>query len=126
MSIYRGIGGAGSGCGATANEFSIAIQEAIDAAEDALIRAESLKDIYVKREGDTLTGELKGIDAITDEGFMPRLQVLNAIDSRIASSAFYDPSLYQDFELITTTHSESRDYGLITQPVTDTIDYGAL
>ncbi len=82
-----------------------AINESIDDINDNLNKK-------VDRSGDSVTGQLKGVNATTPKSFMPQLQVVNAIDRAIKA--------------ITPGDDTSEDYGYIYQTITSTADYGSI
>lgn len=67
---------------------------------------------FVNITGDTLTGTLGGVPATSDEHFPTLLQLSNVVDARINA--------------VTITNPAFLDYGLVTQGVTDNLDYGSL
>ena len=81
-------------------------------AEVSSVRSEA-QTLYVKLAGDTMQNPLAGPDSIQASHYMPQLQVTEAIDARMISAPDFDPENFQD-------------YGLVTEAVTDTNDYGAL
>ena len=81
---------------------------------------------YVNIIGDTMTGTLGGINATENNHFMPRLQISELIDARIASAPGQDPDLFKDYGLTSMSVGENLDYGLITDPATEFIDYGVI
>lgn len=76
---------------------------------------EELEETKVDRAGDTMTGQLKGPNAVTPQSFMPQLQIVNSIDNAI-----------QAYSNILPYPTDPEDWGFINQPVDDTADYGGL
>ena len=68
---------------------------------------------YVNVAGDTMVAPLAGPDSINPDDYMPQLQITETIDARMSSAPDFDPNNFQD-------------YGLVTQTVTDTNDYGSI
>ena len=80
-------------------------------AEDALTLGQA--DVrYINTTGDAMTGPLSGIPATADAHFTTLLQLANIVDARITA--------------VTITNPEFVDFGLITEIVTDTDDYGSI
>lgn len=67
---------------------------------------------FVNVTGDTLTGPLAGIRAAAENQFTTLSQLAEIVDDRITA--------------ITITNPEFVDFGLITEIVTDTDDYGSI
>lgn len=67
---------------------------------------------FVNVTGDTLTGPLAGIRAVAASQFPTLSQLVEIVDGRITA--------------ITITNPEFVDFGLITEIVTDTDDYGSI
>lgn len=67
---------------------------------------------FVNVSGDTLTGPLSGVRAVEDSQFPTLSQLAEIVDGRITA--------------ITITNPEFVDFGLITEVVTDTDDYGSI
>lgn len=68
---------------------------------------------YLPLTGGALTGTLSGSDAVASNNYMPQAQVLETIDIRLQSAPNFDPNSFQN-------------YGLITEGINDTNDYGGL
>ena len=67
---------------------------------------------YVNTVGDTMLGPLSGVQATADDQFPTLGQLAEIVDDRITA--------------VTITRSEFVDFGLITEIVTDTDDYGSI
>jgi hypothetical protein len=68
---------------------------------------------YVNVHGDTMLSPLSGPYSFESTHYMPEAQVTEVIDARMKSAPEFDPNSF-------------IDYGLITDTITDTIDYGSL
>jgi len=66
---------------------------------------------FILNTGDEMIGPLSGVDSTEPEHFMPQLQVTNTIDARMASAPEFDPNNFQDYGLVTEDVSDSLDYG---------------
>lgn len=67
---------------------------------------------FVNVSGDTLTGPLAGVRAVAESQFPTLSQLAEIVDERITA--------------VTITNPEFVDFGLITEIVTDTDDYGSI
>lgn len=68
---------------------------------------------YVNITGDTMTSPLAGPNSQKPDDYMPQLQITETIDQRFESVPGYDPGNF-------------IDYGLVTDSVTDELDYGSI
>lgn len=68
---------------------------------------------YANIDGDTMSSPLAGPASQKSDDYMPQLQIINVIDQRMSSAPEFDPNNFQD-------------YGLVTQAVSDTNDYGSI
>jgi hypothetical protein len=68
---------------------------------------------YVNVSGDMMVGVLSGPDSTSSSGYMPQLQITNLIDNRMSSAPEFDPNNFQDYGLVTQTVNDSNDYGSI-------------
>lgn len=66
---------------------------------------------YVNITGDTMTSPLAGPDSVNPDDYMPQLQVTETIDARMSSAPEFDPENFQDYGLVTESVSDSNDYG---------------
>ncbi len=70
-------------------------------------------EAYVNVSGDTMTSPLSGPYAESNEDYVPRLQVLDLVDDRIASTPGFDPGQYIDYGLVTSSVGDAYDYGSV-------------
>lgn len=68
---------------------------------------------YVNITGDTMVSPLAGPNSQKSDDYMPQLQITEVIDARMSSAPEFDPNNFQDYGLITETVSDSNDYGSI-------------
>ncbi len=68
---------------------------------------------YLNVLGDIAEGTLGGINATESNHFMPRAQVTETIDERMASAPEFDPENFIDFGLVTSEVGDTLDYGSI-------------
>lgn len=68
---------------------------------------------YVNISGDTMTQPLAGPYSLTNDDYMPQLQVIETIDDRIASSPILNPDDYIDYGLVSAAINDQFDYGSI-------------
>ena len=66
---------------------------------------------YVNISGDTMSAPLAGPDSINSDDYMPQLQITNVIDARMSSAPEFDPNNFEDWGLITQSVSDSDDWG---------------
>lgn len=69
--------------------------------------------IYVNIAGDTMLAPLAGPSSLNPNDYMPQFQVAEAIDARMSSAPEFDPNNFQDYGLVTQAVSDSNDYGSI-------------
>ena len=80
---------------------------------DGFANPDDANERFVLSTGDTMTGELSGINSTQAAGFMPQLQVTETIDARMSSAPEFDPNNFQDYGLVTESVTDSNDYGSI-------------
>lgn len=68
---------------------------------------------YANISGDTMSSPLAGPDSQKSDDYMPQLQITNTIDDRMSSAPEFDPNNFQDYGLVTQTVGDSNDYGSI-------------
>lgn len=66
---------------------------------------------YVNVTGDTMASPLAGPDAVGAGDYMPQNQVAEVIDARMQSAPDFDPNNFQDYGLVTQSVGDSNDYG---------------
>jgi len=69
--------------------------------------------VFINVTGDTMTGTLGGVNATASDHFMPQLQTTETIDERMSSAPEFDPNNFQDYGLVTQAVGDSNDYGSI-------------
>tara|TARA_R110000744_G_scaffold194637_2_gene313550 strand:+ start:818 stop:1519 length:702 start_codon:yes stop_codon:yes gene_type:complete len=68
---------------------------------------------YANIDGDTMSSPLAGPDSQKSDDYMPQLQITNTIDERMNSAPEFDPNNFQDYGLVTQAVNDSNDYGSI-------------
>lgn len=68
---------------------------------------------YTSKDGDTMRSPLSGPNSIKSDDYMPQLQIAETIDARMSSAPEFDPSNFQDYGLVTEAVTDSNDYGSI-------------
>lgn len=68
---------------------------------------------YANITGDTMSSPLAGPDSQKSDDYMPQLQIANTIDERMSSAPEFDPNNFQDYGLVTQAVNDSNDYGSI-------------
>lgn len=68
---------------------------------------------YVNVTGDTMQSPLAGPPSVTPNDYMPQYQVTEVIDDRMSSAPEFDPNNFQDYGLVSEAVSDSNDYGSI-------------
>lgn len=68
---------------------------------------------YANINGDTMLAPLAGPPSVNPDDYMPQLQVAETIDNRMSSAPDFDPDNFQDYGLVTQAVSDSNDYGSI-------------
>ena len=90
-----------------------AIQAGLSAALAAYSTTTLSDTRYINSTGDTMINPLSGPNSVYGNDYMPQEQVTETIDDRIQSVPQFDPNSFQN-------------YGLITEGINDTHDYGGL
>ena len=68
---------------------------------------------YANITGDTMSAPLAGPNSQKPDDYMPQLQITETIDARMSSAPEFDPNNFQDYGLVTQTVGDSNDYGSI-------------
>lgn len=92
---------------------SITGVEVDESDQTSVTTIEFTEEQYVNVDGDTMIGNLGGINSQASDHFMPQQQVTEVIDARMQTAPEFDPNQF-------------IDYGLITETVDDELDYGGL
>lgn len=78
---------------------------------DGFANPEVPDERFIKSSGDTMEGTLGGVNSTASNHFMPQLQVVEVIDARMSSAPEFDPSNFQDYGLVSEGVNDSNDYG---------------